>query len=407
MNLLYIVQYWPSLFETYMFREVGWMAARGHRVAVVSLGSASPAGFRPDAGGYVDPAAFGAADIPVLPIHHWQAISREEVVRQALAFARRHEIELIDAHFAREPAEVACDLHRASGLPFTVRMCGGDVHSRVSPRLPEIATEAAALCPVSRFLADALLGRRKLPRPVGGIPAPVSPAKLRVLPCNLSARFLAKHAMPQSDAAQVVGSIGRLVPPKRFPDLIAAVADLACDFPGLRLRIIGGGDLMPALWAQAARRGVADRVDITGFKTWDDVMSLLGGVHVYVQPSELEGFCLTAMEAAFQGLPLVLSRTGVHEDCVETGVNGYLFDPGDGRALREKIARVLAVGAHRREEMGAASLDLVGERFEEGRVMPQIEAVLEAALHGRPLPESGALSRAPLVEMRPPGKRDA
>ena len=63
--------------------------------------------------------------------------------------------------------------------------------------------------------------------------------------------------------------------------------------------------------------------------------------------------------------------------------------------------------AFRSAQMGAASLDLVGERFEEGRVMPQIEAVLEAALHGRPLPESGALSRAPLVEMRPPGKRDA
>ncbi|PYP88389.1 MAG: hypothetical protein DMF61_07300 [Blastocatellia bacterium AA13] len=379
MNILYIVQYWPSLFETYMFREVGWMKNRGHRTAIVSLSSAGPLGFMNESGQRVNLAEFGVEDVPVLQLESTK-LSRESLLDQALSFSRHHRTELIDAHFAREPAELACDLSTSSGIPFTVRMRGGDVHSRTSPRLAEIADAAHAICPVSQFLADILTGERPLAKPPAGIPLHLEPGKLQVLPYNLPGKYLADSPVQQSEEVQVIASAGRLVPIKRFEDLIEAASGLVDEFPGLRLLIIGGGVLTKDLEEKANEAGLGHRFGVTGFKSWEEVLKLLGQVHIYVQPSELEGFCLTTVEAAFQGLPLVLSRTGIHEECVVPEVNGYLFDPADVKSLREGLKLLLRAGAARRQEMGSASIEIVGNRLSEESVMPRIEAVFRSAI---------------------------
>jgi glycosyltransferase involved in cell wall biosynthesis len=102
--------------------------------------------------------------------------------------------------------------------------------------------------------------------------------------------------------------------------------------------------------------------------------------HIYVHASELEGFGLSTIEAAFHGIPLVLSRTGANEQCVEPGINGYLFDPGDVTALRESLKSLLLAGARKREHMGRATLGIVGQRFSAERVMPRIEAIYQDAI---------------------------
>lgn len=385
MNILYIVQYWPSLFEAYMFREVRWMRERGHCVAVVSLGSGGPLGFREASSHLAAASAFGVAEVPVLQLGA-RGLSQEQMVAETQAFALRQDSELIDAHFAREPAEVACQVHRATGLPFAIRMRGGDVHSNPSALLPQMMAQAAAVCPISQFLADVLVGKRLSKKTPQGIPVQVSPSKLRILHYSLPSSYLARQPVEQSDDAQVVGSIGRLVPIKRFQDILEAMAGLAGDFPGLKLVIVGGGVMMTELLTMAEAAGVSDRVEITGFKSWDEVMAIAGRLHIYVQASELEGFCLAAVEAAFKGVPLVLSKTGIHEECVEPEMNGYLFDVGDVSAIRESLRALLLAGAGRRQAMGAASLDIVGKRFCEEKVMPRIESVFRAVIRGDALP---------------------
>lgn len=383
MNILYIVQYWPSLFEVYMYREVRWMRTRGHNVAVVSLDSAGPLGFRNESNRHIE--EFEIPDLPVLQLKSSQ-LPISQMIEEIRSFARQQKSELIDAHFAREPAELAYCVHRMSGIPFAVRMRGGDVHTKLSPDLPAIVQYAAAVCPVSRFLADVLTGKRRLKKPADGIPVNVSPDKLRVLPYNLSAEYLSDAPVKQSDEVQIVGSIGRVVPLKRFEDIVRTVAELVGEFSGLRLLIIGGGPMKDDLVELAERVGIGDRLEITGFKSWREVMTLIDGLHIYVQASELEGFCLTPVEAGFRGVPLVLSRTGIQEECIEPGVNGFLFDSGDTKGLKNGLRSVLRAGAKGRREMGEASLRIVGDRFTEERVMPVIEAVFQAAMTGKALP---------------------
>jgi glycosyltransferase involved in cell wall biosynthesis len=380
MRLLYLVDHWPGLFEAYLLRELQWMRQRGHSVAVLSLGIGGPHGFRNETRDHVDLAEFGLDDVPVLQLDS-KNMDSERVVRESLLFIDKHDVELIDAHLAREPAEVACRVHLASGIPFAVRMRGGDVHSNTSPMLADIVRHASAVCPMSQFLANVLIGERILTVKPQGLPVRVVSGKLHVIPNSLPEKYLSARPVAQSNREQVVGAVGRLVPIKRFPDLIEAVARLVPEFSGLRLKIVGGGVLFAELQALSSQLGIEDRLEITGFKSWHAVMALVRQFHIYVQTSELEGCSLANIEAGFQGIPLLLSRTGANEQCVEPEVNGYLFDPGDVTALSEHLRMLLLAGAHKREQMGEASLHIVGSRFSAEKVMPLLESVFQNAIN--------------------------
>jgi glycosyltransferase involved in cell wall biosynthesis len=378
MKLLYLVDYWPSLFITDLFREIQWLRQRGHSVIVVSLGKLGPKGFESETRGHVELARFGVDDVPVLQLDARNR-GRGEIIGEIAEFVHKHEAELAIATEPRLPGEVACDLHLDSGIPFIVRMRGGDTHSNPSPRLAEMLQYAAAVCPMSQFLADVLTGKRILKKTPAGIPAKVSSAKLHLMTGSLASSFLAGQPIAQSDDTQVIGAIGRAVTLKRFPDIIHAVAGLAADFPGVRLKIIGGGELLPELQELAAQVGIGDRFEITGFHKWTEVIPLVRELHIYVQASELEAFPLSLLEAGFQGLPMVLSTVGSYEQTVVPGINGYWFVPGDVAALREHLRALLLVGAARREQMGKETLTIM-KQFTEETILPQIEAIFHDAI---------------------------
>jgi glycosyltransferase involved in cell wall biosynthesis len=378
MKLLYLMNYWPGLFITDLFREIQWLQERGHSVAVVSFGIRGLHSFESETRDHVELAKFDVDGVPVLQLDA-KSTGHEVVIREVAAFAHKHETELAVATEARMPGEVACDLYIASGLPFAVRMRGGDVHSNPSPRLVEMLQYASAVCPMSQFLADILTGKRTLKKTPSGIPVEVSSAKLHLMPGSLASSFLANRPNAQSDDTQVIGAIGRAVPIKRFPDIIHAVAGLAADFPQVQLKIIGGGELLPELQALAARVGIGDRFEITGFHKWTEIIPLVREFHIYVQASELEAFPLSLLEAGFQGLPMVLSKVGSYEQMVEPAVNGYWFDPGDVVALREHLRTLLLAGAARREQMGKETLRIL-EQFTEENVLPRIEAIFQNAI---------------------------
>jgi glycosyltransferase involved in cell wall biosynthesis len=271
-------------------------------------------------------------------------------------------------------------------------MRGGDIHSKPSPRLAEMLQHASAVCPMSQFLADIVTGKRILKKTPAGIPAKMSSAKLHLMTGSLASSFLASRPIAQSDDTQVIGAIGRVVPLKRFPDIIHAVAGLVGEFPGLRLKIIGGGELLPELQELAAQAGIGDHFEITGFHKWTEVIPLVRQLHIYVQASELEAFPLSLLEAGFQGLPMVLSTVGSYEQMVKPGVNGYWFEPGDVAALRNHLRTLLLAGAARREQMGKETLKIM-EQFTEETVLPQIEAIFQNAIgHGSKL-ELAAVSQ--------------
>src|SRR5215467_548600 len=228
MRLLYFVDEWPSLFERYLYREIQWMRQRGHSVSVVSL-KCAPYGYKDETNHYVDLAEFDLQEIPVLQLDSKQT-APDAIMVETLDFARLHRAQFIDAHLGREPAELACQVHRASGIPYAVRLRGGEIHTKTSPGLAQFLSYASAVCPMSQFLADVMTGARTLKKVPEHIPVKVDREKLHVVPNSLPRRYLAASPVPQSDELQVIGAIGRTVPNKRFHDIIEALAGLIQEF---------------------------------------------------------------------------------------------------------------------------------------------------------------------------------
>jgi glycosyltransferase involved in cell wall biosynthesis len=83
---------------------------------------------------------------------------------------------------------------------------------------------------------------------------------------------------------------------------------------------------------------------------------------LYVQPSLLEGFGLSALEAMAAGKAVVATRAGGLPEVVEESVTGDLVLPGDPAALAESIVALMEDPA-RRTRYGRAGQARARERF--------------------------------------------
>jgi glycosyltransferase involved in cell wall biosynthesis len=195
---------------------------------------------------------------------------------------------------------------------------------------------------------------------------------------------LPEAAVEPREEVAVVGMLGRITPWKGQDVFLEAFAQA---FPAgdVHARIIGNAlfgetDYEQELHAQAARLGIADRVEFTGFRTDVDAelrrLDVL--VHASVLPDPLPGVVLEGMG---MGLPVVAADAGGNPEHVVDGVNGLLHVPGDvadlARALRRAAGPITdraALGRAARESAHRYAPETVVEQ-----ILEFYAAVLRAA----------------------------
>jgi glycosyltransferase involved in cell wall biosynthesis len=169
-----------------------------------------------------------------------------------------------------------------------------------------------------------------------------------------------------ADPVRIV-SVGRAVAKKGFDDLLRALAALPGDLHW-RFAHVGGGDLRPALEAQAKRDGIAGRCAFLGGKDQPGVVSLLREADLFVLPSkqaasgDRDGLPNVLMEAASQKLAIVATRFAGIPEFIRDGSEGALVPPGDWEALSNAI-NLLARDPERREALGAAAYERLRRDF--------------------------------------------
>jgi glycosyltransferase involved in cell wall biosynthesis len=78
-----------------------------------------------------------------------------------------------------------------------------------------------------------------------------------------------------------------------------------------------------------------------GFKAGDDLRAQLRAGHMLVLPTLEDNCPMVVIEAMAAGLPVAASRVGGIPDLIAQDVNGLLFDPNDGEAIRTAVLRLL------------------------------------------------------------------
>lgn len=133
----------------------------------------------------------------------------------------------------------------------------------------------------------------------------------------------------------VVGGVGRMVPGKRFDELVRAVAAL----PGVRLVLVGEGPERERLARLAGRLGAGSRVRLAG--ECGDVPALLSAFDLFVSCSREETFGLAVLEALAAGLPVLHVTAPAVDELPREHAPGALRIGGGAeelaRALRARV----------------------------------------------------------------------
>ena len=132
-------------------------------------------------------------------------------------------------------------------------------------------------------------------------------------------------------------TVGRLDPTKDQATMLAALKIAAARVPDIRLLIVGGGKLEPALHAQAAASGLADCVVFCGEQR--EVEPFLRTAHVFVLSSVSEGLPLSLLEAMACRLPVIVTSVGGMAEVVERSGCGQVVPPRHPAALAEAIVK--------------------------------------------------------------------
>jgi lipopolysaccharide/colanic/teichoic acid biosynthesis glycosyltransferase len=155
-----------------------------------------------------------------------------------------------------------------------------------------------------------------------------------------------------SNAAPVVGFVGRFTKDKGIAELIDAFRILKQKHPEAKLLLVGDyeeGDPIPS----ALRDAIDQEEGIIKAGFVKDVTPYYPLMTVLALPTYREGFPTVALEAAALGVPLVTTTATGARDAVRDGQTGWLVPVGDSVALGQALSEAMANPAEARRRGSA------------------------------------------------------
>jgi glycosyltransferase involved in cell wall biosynthesis len=180
---------------------------------------------------------------------------------------------------------------------------------------------------------------------------------------------------------------GRLIPEKRAPLGVAAVAAAAARIPGLRAVFYGDGPERAALHDAIARCGMQDAVSAPGFVDAAEIDAAQRRALCVLLPSRREGYGLVVVEAAARGTPsvVVAGEDNAAVELVQDRVNGVIARDDTPAAIAYAIVRV--------HEQGPALRERTARWFAENAprlsLQSSLRTVLEAYAADAPVHDGG------------------
>ena len=172
----------------------------------------------------------------------------------------------------------------------------------------------------------------------------------------------------------------RLQPEKRTRVGLAAFAASGLADDGWRLQIAGAGPQMSLLESDAASFGIADSVDLLGFR--DDVAKLFREAGLFLAPCPVEGLGLSLLEAMATGLPALAADAGGHSEIL-AGLDPRALFPADDVAAAARSLRSLADDDAGRTALGARGRERQRAEFSIASQLAGTEAVYRTAIAAR------------------------
>ncbi|OFV93263.1 MAG: N-acetyl-alpha-D-glucosaminyl L-malate synthase BshA [Acidobacteria bacterium RIFCSPLOWO2_12_FULL_54_10] len=172
-----------------------------------------------------------------------------------------------------------------------------------------------------------------------------------------------------AEGEKILVHLSNFRPVKRTSDVVE-IFSLVREKVPCRLILIGDGPDRSAAELLIHKKGLQQHAFFLGKQ--ENVEDTLGISDVLLLPSELESFGLAALEAMACEAPPIASRVGGLPELVTHGVDGFLAEVGDVKAMADYAVRLL-LDNELRQQMSKAGRQTAETRFCSTLIIPQYE----------------------------------
>jgi glycosyltransferase involved in cell wall biosynthesis len=307
------------------------------------------------------------------PKSAWRSLLHLGLAAYTARVMERQGIGHIHAHFASNAASVGFFASRLMKATFSFTAHAFDLFAD-RLLLREKVRAAEVVVTISKYNRRYLMGY-----------APEGTNKIKVVHCGVDPCVYRPAERGGPIWRPKILSIGQLVEKKGFTYLIEALKALADRGMSFHCTILGDGYQRSHLERKVADYGLQDRVQLAGAVYQEVALDHLRAADIFVLPcvvarnGDRDGIPVALMEAMALGLPVVSTTISGIPELIQHRETGILVPPCDARALAEALGELLASQGLRRY-LGIRGREKVIRDFHLGRTALEMKALFEACL---------------------------
>ena len=401
--IAYIVEVFPSLTQTFVYREVMALRERGLPIHTFSIWPSDLANLSTEAVPLIEETfyVFPLSWLSLILVHLRYLLSRPLRYLGTLAFVlaqpgepmrnrwrslrhfvygmlairkiERLKILHLHAHFGWSASSIALIANRLLGIPFSLTL---HAHGIYINRLL-----LKAKIQYSRFTVTISEYNRQFLKKL--FPGNSLEDKIHVIHCGLDPDVFTPSTTPsRGDDEFTIVAIGQLEPRKGFHVLIEACHHLARRGVSFRCHILGEGGERRRLEALIDRYNLNEQVLLPGRVYQEELHEIITQANVSVLPcvkaksGELDGIPVVLMETMAMQIPTVSTTVSGIPELIDHEHSGLLVPPDDAVALANAIER-LKDDRELQQQLGKMGREIVVNEFNIYRSAEQMALLFE------------------------------
>ena len=149
--------------------------------------------------------------------------------------------------------------------------------------------------------------------------------------------------------------VGSLIPRKHMDVVVKAFLNTSGEKD--TLTVVGGGPEEEKLKSLVRDLRAEDKITFTGRVPREEVLKRMGESQVFTLISHYETYGMVYIEAMLQGCLTIASKGEGFDGIIQDGVNGFICEPGDRKALENVYKRIASLTTEERNKIGQAAID--------------------------------------------------
>ena len=396
MNVLYYLDRFPKLSNSFIINEIYELERRGHDVAVCSLNRPEQPLVHEEFDGldvpirYVDPPAYGnMGDLlstrvlrpRVLKYSFYRTSPRNHAknlfrAKRCIEFVDEldRDVDHVHTHFASVSSCGANYVASYYDVPFTMTTHAYDLYEEpVGPYMDHLLRSVDRIATISEYNRRYIRDRFGVETPIDVVHAGIRPEKFAPTGSVVDNRIL---------------TVSRFVEKKGLRYALEAIAVVADRIPEVEYHVVGSGPLGPELERLVGDLRIEENVVFLHNVDDRRLIAEFGEARGFILPcviaesGDRDGIPVVLMEAMATKTPPVSTRVSGIPELIDHGRNGLLVDPRDPDATADAVMRLLR-NDEEWSDFRERARETVVREFDIAKEVDKLEETFEAARASR------------------------